>query len=134
MPASSSIINITSSEAHQAAPGFAIYAAMKAGLASLTRSLALELAPVGVRVNAIAPDAVASEGDAGSREEVLSAAPLYEPVRKPPLGYLATGDEVAAAAVWLASDLSRFITGTTLHVDGGIWAAGGWRRTDQPED
>ncbi len=129
MPPGSSIINVTSSEAHQAAPGFAVYAAMKAGLASLTRSLALELASAGIRVNAIAPDAIPTEGEAGSRDEMLAAAPEYDPVRMPPAGYLGTGDDVAGVALFLASDLSRFVTGTTLHVDGGIWAAGGWRRT-----
>ena len=127
MAAGSSIINITSSEAHQAAPGFAIYAAMKAGLASLTRSLALELAPAGIRVNAIAPDAVPTDGEAGSRDEMLAAGPRFDPVRMPPVGELGTSDDVAAVAVFLAGDLSRFITGTTLHADGGIWAAGGWR-------
>jgi 3-oxoacyl-[acyl-carrier protein] reductase len=129
MPPGSSIINVTSSEAHQAAPGFAVYAAMKAALASLTRSLALELAAVGIRVNAIAPDAIPTEGEAGSRGEMLAATPEYDPVRMPPAGYLGTGDDVAGVALFLASDLSRFVTGTTLHVDGGIWAAGGWRRT-----
>jgi NAD(P)-dependent dehydrogenase (short-subunit alcohol dehydrogenase family) len=127
MPPGSSIINVTSSEAHQAAPGFAVYAAMKAAVASLTRSLALELAPVGIRVNAIAPDAIPTEGEAGSRDEMLSTGTPYDPVRTPPAGHLGTAEDVAAAAVFLASDLSRFMTGTTLHVDGGIWAAGGWR-------
>ncbi|MEV0201861.1 SDR family oxidoreductase, partial [Nonomuraea sp. NPDC050691] len=69
----SSIINVTSSEAHQAAPGFAIYAAMKAAVESLTRSLALELAPRGVRVNAIAPDALPTEGELAMREIVRAA-------------------------------------------------------------
>jgi len=127
MPPGSSIINVTSSEAHQAAPGFAVYAAMKAGLASLTRSLSLELAPAGIRVNAIAPDAIPTEGEAGSRDEMLATGSPYDPVRMPPAGYLGTSDDVAGVALFLASDLSRFVTGTTLHVDGGIWAAGGWR-------
>ncbi|HEY2303516.1 MAG TPA: SDR family oxidoreductase [Acidimicrobiales bacterium] len=130
MPAGSSIINVTSSEAHQAAPGFAVYAAMKAALASLTRSLALELAPAGIRVNAIAPDAIPTEGEAGSRDEMLATGSPYDPVRMPPAGVLGKGEDVAAVALFLASDLSRFVTGTTLHVDGGIWAAGGWRLRD----
>ena len=127
MPPGSSIINVTSSEAHQAAPGFAVYAAMKAALASLTRSLALELAPAGIRVNAIAPDAIPTEGEAGSRDEMLATGSPYDPVRMPPAGFLGTSEDLAGVALFLASDLSRFVTGTTLHVDGGIWAAGGWR-------
>jgi 3-oxoacyl-[acyl-carrier protein] reductase len=125
-----SIINITSIEAHQAAPGFAVYGAMKSALASLTRTLALELAPRGIRVNAIAPDAIPTGGDRDARGEMLAAGAEYEPAVVPPLGYMGTPDEAAAVAVFLASDLSRFVTGTTIHVDGGNWAAGGWRRLE----
>ncbi|SEG43968.1 NAD(P)-dependent dehydrogenase, short-chain alcohol dehydrogenase family [Nonomuraea solani] len=129
MPPGSSIINVTSSEAHQAAPGFAVYAAMKAALDSLTKTLALELAPRGIRVNAIAPDALQTEGEAGVRERMLARPLPYDPVRVPPLGHLGRPCDAAGAAVFLAGELARFVTGTTVHVDGGINAAGGWRRT-----
>jgi 3-oxoacyl-[acyl-carrier protein] reductase len=125
-----SIINVTSIEAHQAAPGFAVYGAMKSALASLTRTLALELAPRRIRVNAIAPDAIPTGGDRDARGEMLAAGAEYEPAVVPPLGYMGTPDDAAAVAVFLASDLSRFVTGTTIHVDGGNWAAGGWRRLE----
>lgn len=130
MDGGGAIVNLTSIEAHQAAPGFAVYAAMKAAVASLTRTLALELAPRAIRVNAIAPDAVPTPGEDGLRESVLAApaAAGFEPAVLPPLGHFGTPDDVAAAAVFLASDQSRFVTGTTVHVDGGNWAAGGWRR------
>ncbi|MEV6152391.1 SDR family oxidoreductase [Nonomuraea sp. NPDC052129] len=127
MGAGASIINVTSSEAHQAAPGFAVYAAMKAGLESLTKSLALEFAPLGIRVNAIAPDGLPTEGETQVQERMADGP--FEPVRLPPLGHLGEPADAAGAAVFLASELARFVTGTTLHVDGGIHAAGGWRRT-----
>jgi 3-oxoacyl-[acyl-carrier protein] reductase len=110
-----SIINLTSIEAHRAAPGYATYAAMKAAVASLTRSLALELGGRRIRVNCIAPDLIPTPG--------------IGPVRvNTPLPVEGRVEDVAGAAVYLASDLSRFVTGTTLHVDGGGYAAGGWHR------
>lgn len=129
IPTGGSIVNLTSIEAHQAAPGFGVYAAMKAALASLTRTLALELATRGIRVNAVAPDAVPTEGDAGLAEQATGTDNEYLPSVVPPLGYLGTPEDVAAAVLFLAGDLSRFVTGTTVHVDGGNWAAGGWRRS-----
>jgi NAD(P)-dependent dehydrogenase (short-subunit alcohol dehydrogenase family) len=126
MQAGGSIINITSIEAFRAAPGFSIYAAMKAAVEQLTRTLALELAALRIRVNCIAPDAIPTPGDAGLSASVHgSKADDYGGVV--PLG-LGHADDCAAAAVYLAGDLSAFVTGTTLHVDGGSDAARGWRR------
>jgi 3-oxoacyl-[acyl-carrier protein] reductase len=128
MPDGGSIVNVTSIEAHQAAPGFAIYGAMKAALTHLTRTLALELAPRGIRVNAIAPDAIPTGGDRDVRAGMLAAAADYDPAVVPPLARMGTPEDAAAVTVFLASDLARFVTGNSVHVDGGNWAAGGWRR------
>ncbi len=117
IPASGgSIVNLTSIEAHRAAPGHAVYAAMKAAVASLTASLALELGERGIRVNCIAPDVIPTPG-------------IGEPPVRTPLPRRGRVEDVAAAALYLASEASAFVTGTTLHVDGGNHAAGGWRRT-----
>jgi 3-oxoacyl-[acyl-carrier protein] reductase len=128
MPNGGSIVNLTSIEAHQAAPGFAVYGAMKAALAHLTRTLALELASRRIRVNAVAPDAIPTGGDRNVRAEMLGGGSEYEPAVVPPLGFMGDAEDAAAVVIFLASDLSRFVTGTTIHVDGGNWAAGGWRR------
>jgi len=112
-----SIINVTSIEAHRAAPGYAVYAAMKAAVANLTQSLALELGGRRIRVNCIAPDMIPTPGIGDAAAET-------------PLAVHGHVDDVAGAAVFLASDLSRFVTGSTVHVDGGGFAAGGWRRGD----
>jgi NAD(P)-dependent dehydrogenase (short-subunit alcohol dehydrogenase family) len=129
MPPGSAIVNVTSIEAHQAAPGFAVYGAMKAALAHLTRTLALELAPRGIRVNAIAPDALPTSGDHGVRDEMLAAGAVYDPAVLPPLGRFGDLEEAAAVIVFLAGAMAGFVTGGTVHVDGGNWAAGGWRRS-----
>jgi NAD(P)-dependent dehydrogenase (short-subunit alcohol dehydrogenase family) len=129
MTGGGSIINITSVEAFRAAPGFGIYAAMKAAVEHLSRTLALELAPRRIRVNTIAPDGIPTPGDDGLGETAMQGGrEKYAP--KLPLGW-GNEDDCAGPALFLASDLSRYVTGTTVHVDGGSSAASGWiRRPD----
>jgi NAD(P)-dependent dehydrogenase (short-subunit alcohol dehydrogenase family) len=116
-----SIITVTSIEGTRAAPGYAAYAAAKAAVINLTQTAALELAPHGIRVNALAPDLTLTEGllaiAPGSVEHMGGAIPM---------GRAGHVDEMAGAAVFLASDLSSYVTGQTIHVDGGTAAAGGW--------
>lgn len=122
-----SIINITSVEAHRAGPGFGIYSAMKSAVTSLTRTLALELAEDRIRVNAIAPDMIPTPGDAGLIED--SAAMSATDWAATPWPDRGDPGDVAAAVVWLAGAMSRFVTGSTVHVDGGTFAASGWKRS-----
>jgi NAD(P)-dependent dehydrogenase (short-subunit alcohol dehydrogenase family) len=117
-----SIISVASIEGVRAAPGYATYAAAKAGVINYTKTAALELAPHGIRVNALAPDITVTEG-------IMAIAPPGSDERfglTVPLGRAGHVDEMAGAAVFLASDLSSYITGQTIHVDGGTQASSGW--------
>ena len=119
-----SIVNVVSIEGVRAAPGYAPYAAAKAGVINFTQTMALELGPHGIRVNAIAPDICMTEG-------LRSLVPPADEARFKdivPLGRAGVPDDVAGAALFLASALGRYVTGVTLHVDGGTHAAGGWYR------
>jgi NAD(P)-dependent dehydrogenase (short-subunit alcohol dehydrogenase family) len=123
-----SIVNLTSVEAFRAAPGFGIYASMKAAVENLSRTLALELAGRRIRVNTIAPDGIPTPGDEGLGELATQGRRMaYD--RKLPLGW-GDSDDCAGVVLFLASELSRYVTGTTLHVDGGSLAASGWTRRD----
>jgi NAD(P)-dependent dehydrogenase (short-subunit alcohol dehydrogenase family) len=102
------IVNITSIHEHVPRPGFAVYSAAKAALGMLTRSLALELAPRGIRVNAVAPGLIATE-----RNEEASR--LADRV---PLGRAGTPEEVAALVAFLCSDEARYISGVSYLLDG----------------
>jgi 3-oxoacyl-[acyl-carrier protein] reductase len=125
-----SIISVTSIEAVRAAPGYAAYAAAKAGVVNYTKTAALELAPHGIRVNAIAPDITLTEGLAQLSGDV-GVQRMGDIV---PLGRPGHVDEIASAAVFLASDMSAYLTGQTLHVDGGTHAASGWYHDPKTED
>jgi 3-oxoacyl-[acyl-carrier protein] reductase len=127
---SGSVTSVTSIEGVRAAPGYAAYAAAKAGVINYTKTAALELAPHGIRVNALAPDITMTEG-------MRAVAPPGAEERfkfTVPLGRAGTVDEMAGAAVFLASDLASYITGQTIHVDGGTAAGGGWYHHPDTDD
>ena len=114
----SSIVNFTSVAGVRAWAEDAAYNASKAGVELLTRTIAVEYGPRGVRANCVAPGVI----DAGMTDLVVDDGERQELVAKHPLGRLGLAEEVADAVVWLASDRSSFTTGTTLTVDGGFLA------------
>jgi 3-oxoacyl-[acyl-carrier protein] reductase len=122
-----SVINLTSIEGVRAAPGYAAYAAAKAGVINYTKTAALELAPHNIRVNALAPDLTLTEGLLRMSPDGLSSNAGH----MIPMGRAGQVDEMASAAVFLASDMSSYITGQTIHVDGGTQASSGWYHNPQ---
>ena len=114
-----SILNIASGAALRGSPRGAHYVASKGGILSLTRAMALELAPYQIRVNAIAPGLT----DTAQPRYGSSDAEIVEMARAIPLGRMAQPDEIARAAVFLASENAGFVTGQTLHVNGGSYLA-----------
>jgi glucose 1-dehydrogenase len=105
-----SIVNVTSVHEHVPRPGLALYAGAKAALGMITRSLALELGPEGIRVNAVAPGAIATERN----EEAQALAGEI------PLGRAGEPAEVAAVVSFLASEQASYVTGASYLVDGGF--------------
>jgi glucose 1-dehydrogenase len=104
------IVNLTSVHEHIPRPGFALYAAAKAALGMVTRSLALELAEHGIRVNSVAPGAIATERN----KEVDALVPEV------PLGRAGEPEEVAALVSYLAGDESRYVSGASFLIDGAM--------------
>ena len=120
------IVNVSTIEAFRGIPACAVYSAFKAGVSQFTRSLAIEVAPRGVRVNAIAPDVTETPQLPYHRwvpDSDRDLIPSWVPV-----GRFGRPRDAAEAALFLASDASSFVTGHTLPVDGGTLAAGGWYR------
>ena len=125
-----SIINVSTIEAFRGIPRLTIYGAFKAGITGFTQSLAVELGPENIRVNAIAPET--------TNTEQVKATPRVPPANTDyikrffPIGRFGEPQDCAGAAVFLASDiLSGWVSGTTIHVDGGALAAGAWLQLPQ---
>jgi NAD(P)-dependent dehydrogenase (short-subunit alcohol dehydrogenase family) len=131
------IINVTSIEGSRAAPMFSVYAACKAGMISFTRSMALEFGEHNIRVNAIAPDHTITPGNHGNRAGPVDPSTWIQrsPEEKAafarliPLGREGIDEECGNVAVFLASKMGSYVTGTVIPVDGGTWASSGWTRT-----
>jgi NAD(P)-dependent dehydrogenase (short-subunit alcohol dehydrogenase family) len=110
-----SIVNITSAVAMRGMPGRTHYISSKAGLIGFTRALCKEVGKRGIRVNALAPGIIETDQTAGLDE---AGRARYSGLAA--LNRLGQSDEIADVALFLASDLSRFVSGVTLNVDGGI--------------
>jgi NAD(P)-dependent dehydrogenase (short-subunit alcohol dehydrogenase family) len=110
------IINLASQFAFRVTPGMGAYSIAKAGVVMLTRTLAQELGKFGIRANAIAPGMVKTEINQASRSNPEELKRIESAI---PLGRIAETDDLVGAALFLASDASRYITGQTLLVDGG---------------
>jgi len=123
---SGAIVNVSSVEALRGYPADPVYGAYKAAVAHFTRCLALELAPHGVRVNAIAPDVTQSIQIDYSTvpEELADRWPIWVPV-----GRVGEPADNADVVLFLVSELSRFMVGQVIPTDGGTLDAGGWFRT-----
>src|SRR5690349_281932 len=112
-----SVINIGSIQSFVALPNSAAYTTSKGGVRMLTKALAIELSPHGVRVNAIGPGMIATPLNAAARQNPDYMANFAQRI---PLGRIGEPADIAGPAVFLASDLARYVTGVTLPVDGGF--------------
>jgi 3-oxoacyl-[acyl-carrier protein] reductase len=111
-----SIVNIASTSGQRGEAGYSHYSASKGGMIAMTKSLALELAPFGIRVNAVSPGWIRTDMTA----EDLSPDRIEESLKEPiPLGHPGEPEDVAGPVVFLCSSLARHITGAVLNVNGG---------------
>ena len=119
-----SIVNVSTVEAYRGIPGNAVYSAYKAGVSAFTKSIAVELGPSNIRVNAIAPDL--TDTDQTSAAAMLEGRDPELTKSWLPLGRFGTPDDHSGVVSFLVSDDARFVTGHTIPVDGGTLAASGW--------
>lgn len=132
--AGGSIINLTTIEAHRGAASFSVYAGAKAATTNFTRSMAVELGKDRIRVSCIAPDTTPSRGNMAAMPPSFADGFMALPPHVRGKGmamYIPRGeqppvDALADAVLFLGSDLSTFVSGMTLHVDGGTMAAAGF--------
>jgi NAD(P)-dependent dehydrogenase (short-subunit alcohol dehydrogenase family) len=110
------IVNVCSLQGVQASPQLAVYGAAKAGVAHLTKTLALEYARDGIRVNAVAPSFVETPASAA----LVSPERREASLRAIPLGFISRPADIAGTVLALASDLTRFVTGQLVVADGGL--------------
>jgi NAD(P)-dependent dehydrogenase (short-subunit alcohol dehydrogenase family) len=140
------IINLTTVEAHRAAPRYAVYSGLKAAVTNFARTLAVELGPLGIRVNNVAPDTVPTPGLFKGTDPSGYFKNFPRPPDRPgepsmdevimflnaqaqnaiPMRRNGTPADIENCVLFLASDLSSFMTGMTLHPDGGALASSGW--------
>lgn len=116
-----SIVNLGSGCNKHAFPNLVDYTASKGGIEQLTKSSAVELGQFGIRVNCVAPGAIVT---ARTLEESPDYAASWEPLT--PLGRVGTPEDIADVILFFASDASRFVTGQTLWVDGGVFTRAPW--------
>ncbi len=117
-PDGGSVINISSVVSRLAPPGSAIYSATKGAVDTITKVLAKELGPRGIRVNAINPGMIETEGTRTAG--FIGSAFESQAIEQTPLGRIGKPDDIAPVAVFLASDESRWITGEIINVGGGV--------------
>lgn len=114
------IVNVASDAGRVGTAGEAVYSAAKGGVIALTRSLAREMAPHGVRVNCVCPGPTETEVLAENRRDPQQAGRIDRMIRQIPLRRVAQPEEVAEAVVFFCTDASRYITGQVLSVSGGL--------------
>lgn len=119
-------MSVASIEAHRAIPNAAAYAAFNSGITGFTKSLALELGPEGIRVNIVAPETTNTAQV--PLDFMVAPEHRHHADKWIPLARFVRPEDTAGAVFYLSSSLATWVTGTTIHVDGGALASAGWYR------